>query len=71
MALPQRVWRGACTWRGPDPTLTLEEWTANDGALLRARLSEAQQRCGVRMAERLEAFVERGEEQRPYDAGDL
>jgi hypothetical protein len=71
MALPGRVWRGACTWRGPDPTLSLEAWTANDGAMLRAHSEEAQQQCGSRVAERLLAFLERGEEQSPYDGGEL
>jgi hypothetical protein len=71
MALPQRIWRGTCTWRGPDPTLPLETWIANGGAVLRARIEEAQQTCGKRVAERLVAFLERGEEQSPYDDGEL
>jgi len=70
-ALPGRLWKGDCTFRGPDPPLPIEAWRADEGALLQRMLSEAQQRCGRSVAERLLAFLERGEEQGAFDFGDL
>lgn len=71
MGLPERLWSGDCTFRGPDPPLPSEAWRADDGALLHHILSEAQQRCGRRVAELLLAFLERGEEQGAFDEGPL
>lgn len=71
MALPERLWRGACTSRGPDPTLPLDAWLADDGAVLRARLDEAVERCGRALAGRLARFVDAGEEQSAFDFGEL
>ena len=71
MALPERLWSGDCTFRGPDPPLPIEAWRADGGALLHHMLREAQQRCGRRVAELLLAFLERGEEQGAFDEGDL
>jgi hypothetical protein len=71
MALPDRLWSGACTFRGPERALPLERWLADDGALLHETLAEAQRRCGRRVAELLVAFLERGEEQGAFDEGDL
>lgn len=71
MALPDRLWSGACTFRGPEQAVPLERWLAGDGALLHEMLAEAQRRCGRRAAELLVAFLERGEEQRAFDVGDL
>jgi hypothetical protein len=71
MALPERVWSGDCTFRGPDPPLPIDAWRADGGALLHHILREAQQRCGRRVAELLLAFLERGEEQSAFDEGEL
>lgn len=71
MALPERLWSGDCTFRGPDPPLPIEAWRADGGAVLHHILREAQQRCGRRVAELLLAFLERGEEQGVFDEGDL
>ncbi len=70
-AMPERLWRGACTFRGPESPLPIEVWQADGGALLHGMLREAQQRCGRQVAERLVAFLERGEEQGTFDFGDL
>jgi hypothetical protein len=51
--------------------LPLEVWLADEGALLHAMLREAQQRCGRRVAERLLAFLDRGEEQGAFATGEL
>ena len=71
MAMPERLWSGDCTFRGPDPPLPIETWRADGGALLHHLLGEAQRRCGRRVAELLLAFLERGEEQGAFDEGDL
>jgi hypothetical protein len=71
MALPDRLWRGNCTFRGPESALPIEAWLAEDGARLHEVLREAQQRCGRDVAERLVAFLERGEEQGAFDEGEL
>jgi hypothetical protein len=71
MALPERVWRGACTVRGPDPPLPLSLWLARDGAILRAQLAEAERRCGRTVAERLVDFLAGGKPQSAFDFGDL
>jgi hypothetical protein len=70
MALPERLWRGACTFIGPDPPRPIDDWL-DDGALLRGTLEQAQQRCGCAVARRLLAFLERGEEQGVFDFGEL
>jgi hypothetical protein len=71
MALPERLWSGDCTFRGPDTAEPVEAWLADDGALLHGTLREAQQRCGRGVAEWLLAFLERGEEQGAFDEGAL
>jgi hypothetical protein len=71
MALPDRLWSGDCTFRGPEAAQPIEAWLAEDGALLHRTLAEAQQRCGRAVAERLLGFIERGEEQGAFDEGDL
>jgi hypothetical protein len=71
MALPERLWSGDCTWRGPAEAQPLEAWLAEEGSLLHRALAEAQQRCGRRVAELLVAFLERGEEQGAFDEGEL
>jgi hypothetical protein len=71
LALPERLWSGDCTFRGPDPPLPIDAWRADGGALLHHMLREAQQRCGRRVAELLLAFLERGEEQGAFDEGEL
>jgi hypothetical protein len=71
MALPDRLWSGDCTFRGPETAQPIEAWLADDGALLHRTLAEAQQRCGRDVAERLQAFLERGEEQGAFDEGPL
>jgi hypothetical protein len=70
-ALPERLWSGDCTYRGPAEAQPLEAWLADEGALLHRVLGEAQQRCGRRVAELLVAFLERGEEQGAFDEGEL
>jgi hypothetical protein len=71
MALPDRLWSGDCTFRGPEAPQPIEAWLAEDGALLHDVLREAQQRCGRDVAERLVGFLERGEEQGAFDEGEL
>ena len=70
MALPERLWSGDCTHRGPETAQPIEAWCADDGALLHRTLEEAQQRCGRRVAAWLLAFLERGEEQGAFDEGE-
>lgn len=62
MAFPDRLWRDSCTSRGPDPTLPMDRWLAEDGAVLRAEIGAATRRCAQDLAERLARFVETGEE---------
>jgi hypothetical protein len=62
MALPDRFWSGACTFRGPERALPLERWLGDDGA---------PPRDARRGAALLVAFLERGEEKRAFDEGDL
>ena len=71
MALQERLWSGACTFRGPESSVPLEVWLADEGALLHELLREAPQRCGRRVADRLLAFLDRGEEQGAFATGDL
>jgi hypothetical protein len=71
MALPERLWSGDCTFQGPEPPLPFEAWLADEGALLHELLRDAQQRCGRGVAERLVAFLDRGEEQGAFATGGL
>ena len=71
LALPERLWKAGCTFRGPGEAQPIEAWRANDGALLREVLAEAQRRCGRKTAEHLVEFLEGGEAQGAFDFGDL
>jgi hypothetical protein len=70
-ALPERLWKGSCTFRGPATAQPIEAWRANDGALLHEVLAEAQQRCGRKAAELFVEFLEGGDAQGAFDFGDL
>jgi hypothetical protein len=71
LALPERQWKGSCTFRGPRTAQPIEAWRANDGALLHEVLAEAQQRCGRKAAELFVEFLEGGDAQGAFDFGDL
>jgi len=70
-ALPDRLWSGDCTYRGPERSRPLEEWTADGGALLHEVLREAQSRCGEEVSGLLAGFLETGREQGAFDTGPL
>lgn len=71
LALPDRLWSGNCSFRGPEEARPMEVWRAGGGALLHLVLGQAQQRCGQRMADLLSDFLEQGKEQGAFDFGDL
>jgi hypothetical protein len=70
-ALPGRLWKASCTFRGPEKAETLEAWRAESGALLHQVLAKAQQRCGRKSAELFVEFLGGGEPQGAFDFGDL
>lgn len=70
-ALPERLWKASCTFRGPEKAQSIEAWRAEGGTLLRQVLAEAQQRCGRKAADLFVEFLEGGEPQGAFDVGDL
>ena len=70
-ALPARLWKASCTFRGPEKAQSIEAWRADGGALLHQVLAEAQQRCGRRAADLFVEFLEGGEAQAAFDFGEL
>jgi len=70
-ALPERLWKASCTFRGPEKAQPIEAWRAEGGALLRQVLAEAQRRCGQKAADLFVEFLEGGEPQGAIDFGDL
>jgi hypothetical protein len=70
-ALPERLWKASCTFRGPDPARPIEDWRAGGGALLHQTLEQAQRQCGQKAAELLVEFLAGGEPQGAFDFGDV
>ena len=71
LSLPERLWKGSCTFRGPATAQPIEAWRANGGALLHEVLAEAQRRCGRKAAELFVGFLAGGDPQGAFDFGDL
>ena len=70
LALPERLWKGSCTFRGPGKAQPIEAWRANGGALLHEVLAEAQRQCGRKAAELFIDFLDGGDPQGAFDFGD-